>query len=354
MKIFQLWERKIFLEAVCFMFFFLTCAFILFTIIDFSINGFYFSTVMEFTLYAFLNYYLHQFLKYLDIFISLAMLLTTIKILVGMNKHHETIALYMAGISKRRLSRPFFIIGIMLSVISCLNAEFFSPKAIESILNFKETIANNSKNQEKFINIKMLSNNTKLIYLQEKNKVLFDVFWIISTKNIWHIKYLEINNYPPVGNFVDHFIRNDEGKMEKQESFSKCIFHHMIFLPDTTDDNIETLSLSALFKKWHFKQFPSRQKKIDILSLLNYKIAIAMTPILVPLAITPFCLRFSRRNSMFFITAIAIFVFILFFTLMDSALILAENQILSPFIIIWLIITSFYSFFTKTFLKITK
>jgi len=347
----RLWERKIFLQTMSFMIFFLICIFFLFIIIDFSINSISLISSNEFTFAKFISYYFYQFLKYFDIFSSLSLLLATIKVLVSMSTHRETVALYMAGISKKELTRPFFIISILLSIFSYANMEFFAPSANAAILTFKASLPEIHKKSDKMVNVLLLADNTKLVYVKEQEKVFFDVFWLNSSKNIWHIKYLNTTKKPPIGRFVDHFISNSDGLLEKKESFDFYNFDKMVLKRELSNNNFESLQLSALCKKWYLKQYPSRQKKADLLSQLNYKLALPLTHLLIPLAITPFCLRFSRHISIFSITAIALFVFVLFFTIMDASLILADNQVVPPILIIWLPVICFFVSFGIFFHK---
>jgi lipopolysaccharide export LptBFGC system permease protein LptF len=208
-----------------------------------------------------------------------------------------------------------------------------------------------TKQEPNAINVILLKDSTKMIYLQEKDNILFDVFWINSFKNIWHIKYLKTDTKYPIGKYVDHFIKSDDGKLEKQESFPSYTFKQMVLKKENNDVDLKSLPLSTLIKKWYFQEFSSRQKKTDLLSQLNYKLALALTPLLIPLAAIPFCLRFSRNISIFSITSIALFMFILFFTTMDASLILAENQVLPSFFIIWLPMVLFFTFFGIVFKK---
>ncbi len=72
----------------------------------------------------------------------------------------------------------------------------------------------------------------------------------------------------------------------------------------------------------------------QVLTHFLFKIAVPLISLLVVVASAPFCLNYSRTPPVFFTYAIALFGFIAFFALMDAAVILGENHVVSPYIAI--------------------
>ena len=72
----------------------------------------------------------------------------------------------------------------------------------------------------------------------------------------------------------------------------------------------------------------------QVLTQLLFKVAIPLLSLLVVAAGAPFCLRHSRNLPVFVTYAIALFGFIAFFLMMDAAIIMGANQVVSPFIAI--------------------
>ncbi|OGN60091.1 MAG: hypothetical protein A3F40_02260 [Chlamydiae bacterium RIFCSPHIGHO2_12_FULL_27_8] len=262
-----------------------------------------------------------------------------------MNIHHELTALRMAGISSRLLSRPVLILAILFSCISYINLQFFYPGALNFKNNFKDTYIKKTKYKNLHPNVIYLNDNSKLVFqkFNRNKKKLFDVFFIKNNEDIYHAKYLDLNSSPPIGKFVDFLSRKDS-YFEKINSFDEYEFteiniqngQYSLFIPYLNR------SISMLLSQYKNLSF-SKKDKIEILSYLNYKLAMPLLSVLLIIFVFPSLLHFSKNISIFFICAISIFGYIIFHTVMDSALILAENSLFSPYVIIWSpIVLSFY------------
>ena len=114
---------------------------------------------------------------------------------------------------------------------------------------------------------------------------------------------------------------------------------------------LENRSITNLFKQNSSKNICQKEKN-EILSYLNYKLAMPFVSLIIVLGIFPPLITFSKNISIFFISTFALFGFIIFHTLMDSALILAENAAKAPYIILWLPIIIISFIFGRRFQKI--
>lgn len=350
------WQNWIFSDTIKFILFFIFSIYIIFFVIDFSIHG---NKIISKTDTGFLEliiYYYHNFVSYLNLFLTLSLMFSIIKIFCSLNSHNELIALNMGGLSIKRLSLPIFILASAICVISYLNYEYLTPNSNRYIEDFKNNyLKTKKKNQKNLINTIFLDNCTKIIYqkIDKSNNNLFDVYWLKSKDDIWHIKYLNPKVTPVQGKFVDHFKRDHLNKIAKTESFTTYEF------PEIHFDKMVTKSLqpynsrpiSTLFFQYKYNRFSSSAEKAYILSQLNYKLAMPLLNIIIAFALIPFCTRFSRSNHTLLISALSLFSFFGFYTLMDGALILAENNVISSFIIIWLPIILTLLFFSYKFFK---
>ncbi len=313
----KLWENYLFKETVKLLITFLIWIYFTFILIDISIHGVHYYTYLKPTFSEIFLFYIHQFIGYLDIFLPLTFLLSTMKILLGMRQ--EISSLQVTGLSSKTLLRPFFFIAIILGGITYVTLEYLLPYSFAYVEKFQIVHSKHpEKGEKRGLHLLLLEDGSKLIYQKKKRDGLFDVFWIRSPDDILHIKSLEENT----GYFVDHLHRNEKGLLENVESFAKESFPKLI-------PQIEPLEKT----KWHTK------------------LSTPLFPLLTLIAIAPYCLRFSRHISIFFYYAIALFSLIAFLMLIDAATILAENQIASPLLLIWAPIGLLFGVFGIRFSK---
>ena len=351
--IFKIWEKKIFFNILKLTLLFTLAVFLLLILIDFSIHSFKIISNPNATILSIIKYYINLFMTELNIFLCLNFMLATLKVLSDMNLHHELIALNMGGISFKRISAPFFYIAILISIFSYINLQFFFPSAHEFKNGFKDYL-NRNKTKKIYPNIIYLDDNTKLVYQKydaSKNE-LFDVFWIKSNSDIWHSKMLSMNKFPITGYWVDHLIRKNNF-FEKEKSFDLYKFEDIVF--DKNKKNMfapyDHRSITTLYKQLKSKNLCTKEKA-ELSAHLNYKFAFPILPILIIFGIFPYMIRFSRTISIFFISAFSLFGFVIYYTLMDSFLILAENSTSYSMLIIWLPALLSFGVFFKKFKKI--
>ena len=348
------WTRWIFNDTVKFILFFLVCIYIVFFAIDFSIHGSKILTRSNASFIKLFIYYYNNFVIYLNLFLCLSLIFAIIKVIYSLNMNNELIALQMAGISRYKLSAPIFIIAILLTFTSYINYEYLTPAATHGIEEFKnQHLRTKKKNNKNLVKTIFLDNSTKIIYQKydKEKKMLFDLFWIKSESDIFHIKYLNPNSSPPIGQYVDHFIKDDMGRLQKIESFASIELSEINF--DKTASRslqpYESRPITTLFAQYKYKRYSSSIEKAYTLSQLNYKLAMPLLPILIVLALIPPCTRFSRSNFIFLISFVSLILFIGFYTLMDGAVILSENRAGSPIWFIWTPILSCFIFFSYKF-----
>jgi lipopolysaccharide export system permease protein len=351
-------QRYIFFKTLKLSIFFLISIFLLFVVIDFSYHGSKLFVSSKGSFFSIFQYYLNNFFVNLKIFLPLTFMLSMIKTLSDMNVHNELIALKTSGVTSFQIFFPFLILAILFSSISYVNLEKFYPNALIFKDTFKEKhLKTHNKNKKASLpNVIYLDNSSRLIYQKynSEKKELFDVFLIKSSSDVWHIKYLDTSIFPMKGKYVDKFIK-EKNKFIKKESFDEHIFDDITF--DMEEINqifmpYETKSISALFKHKFYKKIPFNKEKAEISTQFYNKLFSPLIFLIIAISIFPSLLRFSRNISIFFIIFFSIFGFVLFYTLVDSATILSENSVLTPFICTSFPFAITFIIFFRKFLKI--
>lgn len=349
----KIWIRYLLKRLFSTILFILACIFSIYVIVDLSVHSIRFFADGKANIFHVLLYYIHSFSMRLDIFFSLAFLLSALKVLFDLTHHSELIALQMAGLSKRRLTQPLFILAATLSLLSYANAQWLAPDALESIGSFRNEHAKRKKQaQREHVHAVTLDDGTEVVYqgFDPRKKVLFDVYWICSTDEIWHIKTLELNHSPLIGHFVDRLVRNDRGQIVVAESFIDQPLPHMPleasaalmkFVP------FENRPIGTLF----LQSFSKCADLEMIRAHLHYKLCLPLLPILIAFALPPILLRFSRHTPTFLIAACSLFAFVALLTVLDGMLILSENHVLSPLVAIWTPWVLFLGVALRRFLK---
>jgi lipopolysaccharide export LptBFGC system permease protein LptF len=352
----KIWQRYLFFSTLKFMLFFFFAIFLLYSLLDFSLHSSYFTDLKTIPFLEFVRFYFHHFVIRLDLFLPLSFLLAIIKVLSDMNTHHELVALQMSGLSFAKLNVPIFFIGLFATLLCYGNFEFFTPKALTFIQDFKTTYySKEPKKDHNDVHVALLQDGSKLLYqtIDQEKKVLFDVFWLRSSQEILHCKILHFENSIPVGQFVDQFFFTSRGFMKKN-SYKKCSLEEMkIATLEETDLKTpsENRSLSNLYNKLQEKTFSSQKEKPSLLSAFHHKLSMPLFSLLIFFALPPFCFRFSRNFHIFLLTAISLFVFISFYVLLHAVVILGENQVCSAPLAIWMPFLFAFFFFLFRFFR---
>jgi lipopolysaccharide export LptBFGC system permease protein LptF len=289
-----------------------------------------------------LLYYVHSFSIELNLFLALAFLLSILRVLFHVMRHSESISLSMAGISNQRLMRPMFLLASLLCLLSYANAEWVVPHALDSMAAFRDHHMK-QKNQLKkeHVHAVSLSDGSEIVYfryvasrLDRHLNALFDVYWVRSLQDIWHMKKLELTSPNLTGHFVDHFVREEGGAMVKSESYD---IHPFSDLPLSSDQALQKFApfeqrpLSTLF----LQSFSNGADRQMIRTHLHHKLGTPLLPILITFALPPFLLSFSRQKRTYLIAACSLFALFAFITILDGMLILGENHVIWPSLATW-------------------
>ena len=141
----------------------------------------------------------------------------------------------------------------------------------------------------------------------------------------------------PVGYFVDHLERNRDGNFEKTHSYDQYQFTKFRWQEDPKGNGhiLKTKICNNFYGCCHRTKTTAYEYP-QVLTHFLFKITMPLLSLLVVIASSPFCLRYSRNLPTFFTYTIALFGFIAFFALMDAAVIVGENHVVSPYVAILL------------------
>ncbi len=223
----MLWERYVYKETLKVIALLLICFFLLYVAIDSSIHlqGLLRNKQITFLQVSF--YYAFQFIKRADLLLPLAILVGAIKVLRNMSEKHELLALQVAGLSAKRIVRPFLVLSLASTLCTFAIAEFFLPGSLRFTDEFYALHLKPHSPEEAKARVGMLElkDGSRLAYhtFDSATTTFEDVFWIRSTDDIWRIKTLKLDREqpqaPPVASFVDHIARGPDGGLHKIASF---------------------------------------------------------------------------------------------------------------------------------------
>lgn len=337
----RIWEFYFLKEFLKIFFLFLFCFFFLYATIDYSLHMQDFVKNSKLQMSELCVYYGYQFIKRATLLLPLALLISTIKVLTSFSTHREFMALQVAGLSFKRLMRPFFLMGSLCALFNFLSMEYLLPRSLGFLDKFYVEHIKQERAEKKssMVHSLTLKDNTKLIYqsYDRETEQFFDCMWLKSANEIWKIKHLR-GGKTPLGKYVDHLVQSSQGGFEKKESFDERAFPEILLQINYGKRGhlpIENRSLSELFRMG-FKEKHNAYMKMELLSHFYYKCVMPLLSLLAIVAPAPFCIRNSRGASLFFLYAIALFSYIALFTLMDAAMILGENRLATPLIAILL------------------
>lgn len=345
------WQSYFYKEILKPLLFFLFGFFFLYSLIEYSTHMNDFFKTSDSSVASVALYYLHQFLKRLDFLIPMALLLATIKVLTTFNIRNEWTVLQVAGLSTRKLLKPFFTLAMLCATLLWVNFEFFLPPALQKIEEFRINNFRSSHltKRKEFIHLIPLKDKSKLLYqnyLPEKHQ-LFDVLWIKSQDDIWRMKYLSADPTQPTASYVDHLVRSPAGILEKKESFDSILLSELKWHPRMARKGLVPFDQKKISELLQLAQspHPSPYETPRIKTALLFKVCIPLLSPIIVLAIAPFCLTFSRFRSVFFIYAIGLFSLFALYMLLDSLTILSDHGILSARLALLLPLTLIASIF---------
>jgi lipopolysaccharide export system permease protein len=332
----RIWERYFTFELLKLLSLFLITFYLLYVAIDYSSRSPEF-TRKEMTLAQISLYYLLHFVQQLDILLPFALMCATLRTVCSLNVNNELVALIASGISLKRITRPFVLIALASVALLYVHFEWARPKAITELKKLGMTpiqYANTNPAGPSAASY-IAEDGSRLLYqdYDSSRERFFDLYWIRSGQEIYRCQYLYPDRTHSIGTMVDHLVRNSEGEMEFVASYNSKVFEELGFTDDRMGKILSTpkeLSISALWA-----EYPSRGKRLTdrnilVMSKLHHHLAFPWMALLVVIAPLSFCLRFTRHLHIFLLYGASVVAFLIFMTILQTFLVLAENQVIPP------------------------
>jgi lipopolysaccharide export system permease protein len=336
----KIWPRYFLKETIKSFFLFILTFYGLYVLIDYSshASNFHYHH-FYFQVYEIALYYVCEFAPRMEVFIPFGLLLATIRTLTNLNIHNELVALMASGIPLRTLIRPFIFLGMAMVLLIYINTQFWIPLALQKIKQIEQTHRIHKHKGLLQLAVKNLNlkDNSHIIFhdYNSNEKKLVDAYWIRDINDIYRIKYLYPYSQPPVGHFIDHFKRRPTGELVIIESFDLLSFPEMRFHRRDLFQGItnpEDESLSELWKKLPPSFNIQSQKESQRASVFYHKMIIPWLCLLAVIGIAPFCVRYSRTLSPFFIYTLGIFGLVAIYLLLNATLVLGKRQVVEPWL----------------------
>lgn len=342
--------RYIFKELSQTFLFILFSLFFLFVLIDYSTHIKYLSQE-GLSLYSIGLYYVLKFTQKAEVFLPMALMIATLKVLLAMQRKNELLALLAAGIPFKKLYRPFWWLSFLVTFYLLINFQYVQPSTLFYLDHFEKSFFN-KKGELCAANKIVLPQTGFLLYedFNREKKVFSNLFFVKNFSEIYHIETLTLTKELSIGEKVTLFTRSGTGELVKKGEEER------LFLPSLDKDvtsfaimPTKNQPLTQLAKKlgmtfFYFQTKGLSDKDSEMASLLSYKLLSPLLALLAVLAPASFALTGRRIFSVFLLFAAFIFGLFAFFTLIQSAHVLGENQLLpafwsqlTPFIVIFAI-----------------
>ena len=351
----KIWERYIFKEFIKVFSFFLFSFYLLFIIIDYSINS---QNLLspDLTFWNVIVYYANNFVVQASTLLPVTISIATTRVLYQLNISHQIVAFLVSGIRKIHLLRPLFFVAGICMLFLYVSFEFIYPKALQGRTESEEQIFTSLLSPP--IKVVNIPNNTKILY-QTYDRTLnafLDVYWVQSLDHIEHMSHLYPFEDIPYGLSVDILTRNKDGFLELSDSKKRINYNKKLLSPKVLKMKISDIQMQSISKLWtqatyYTTKHSDRHSKI--LSTFFVKLVLPLGCILAVLIPASMCLSFSRKVPIFFIYSFTFFSILVFFTLMDTAQVLAESHVFPIIPCVFAPLVIYFIFFGWRFSKIS-
>lgn len=355
----KIWERYFLKEVLKTFLLFLGCFYGLYALIDYANHGRSFQQSHGLDhLRAFFIYYGCEFICRSEVMVPFAILLGTIRTLCKLNTNNELVAMMASGVRISRLLRPFVLLGLFFTALMYANLQFILPIATKEQARFEDSHTRR-KDQKVSLAVEhaILEDHSTLLFqnFDSVRDLFFDAYWIRSIDEVYKIKYLYPYASPPIGYFVDHFVRNDRGELVLEGSKSIRDLPELKLNAKRVIDSLaqpESLSLSRLWEQLPDNNIAQSEKEARLLSTFHRKLALPWLCLLAVLAPAPFCLTFSRQFPTFLVYAGSLFGLIAVYIVLDTVHVLGRRQLVDPLYALWTPFLLFFLIFGWRFVRL--
>lgn len=354
-----IWGRHFLFQTMKIFFFFLTCFYGIYVLIDFTSHATHFHHGHQAIYWKEVAlYYISDFARRMEVFIPFALLISTVKVLCSLNIHNELVALMASGIPLKTLLRPFLLIALLCVALLYVNTEWLVPRAMNALKHIEEAHQRVKRQAMKLPNVQhlILEDDSTLLFqhYDSLSQRFFNTYWIRSIDDVWHMETLDPYTEIPTGYGVDWFQRNSADQLVRKETHSFLPMPSLRFNKQRLMETLtpaEELPLGALWEKHPSTLSAKSEKEAQIMTALYYKMTLPWLCLLAVIAPAPFCVAFTRQLPVFFIYACGIFGLVAFYLLIDSAMLLGKRQLLAPWLAVGFPFMLFFGLFSYRYWK---
>jgi lipopolysaccharide export system permease protein len=292
-----------------------------------------------------IRYYYYSIPWYLSIGLPMSLLLATIFTLGILQKNNELTAIKASGVSIKRLSIPFLILGIFISIFSFYFDNLYVTEQLQkrNELGIKYNLIRSNSNKIK----------KKNIFRQESSDVVLGIRnYQFRNQTAHHISMQHFKNGILVDRLdaplmrwnsdVKHWsIPNYHIRRWKGDSllYSKSIQDSILQLNFTPTDLVQSTVKPEEMNYWELKQFVNKLEDYGVKDPrwavnMYFKPAFACTSILMILFGLSLAVR-KPKSSLTVGIGISIFVIFIYYAAIKTGQSLGYNGTLSPLLSVW-------------------
>lgn len=283
-------------------------------------------------------YYAAEFSKRMDVLIPFGLLVSAVRVLCLLNINREIVALQASGLSKRLLMRPLLMVGLFFVLLAYTNNQWVMPKAYEAMKSLQRQyqMQKDKHKKQPMAHHFLLRDNSTIIYhtYDEPNHRLYDVYWVRGVDRVWHMKRLDLEPQSPVG-YDTQLLEREDGHLVMNGEWPVRTFEEMHFNKRKLYETLsppEELSMSQLWRKIGSANARASEKDSELVTAFYRKMLMPWLSLLALLGPAPFCMRYSRTFSIFFVFAASLFALVSFFLIVDASSVLGKRQLIAPLI----------------------
>lgn len=284
-------------------------------------------------------YYLCEFLHRADVLLPFALLVATLKTLLGLHSHGELTALLCSGISLKAIVRPFLGCAVALAFLLYLNAEYGVPMALGQLKVWR-AVKKKVPAAENNVQEVTLPLGGRLLYsdYDEESGQFDDVFWIVDTDHIVRMHSLLSHRQPPLGLYVEVFERQQNGHLTLVANHNELPFPSLAhsdgdWRPAVVHPELEPLSqlgreLTEQLSASSHRAYTYREAHVA--TTFYQRLLLPWLCLLVLAIALPYCTRPGRNLPSLLIYGGALFGLVALYLLLDAVAVLGRRQVIDP------------------------
>lgn len=238
--------------------------------------------------------------------------ITIASVIISLQKKQEILGFYAIGFSAKDLIQPFYVFALFLTFCTYTEAEYAAKYWVK-----KEDTMHS-------VGHAFLPDDSRMIF-QKSAEGLHDIFWIRSSREVWHLDSLQLSASDALGKNVTQF--------KKTSVFEKADYFNEVSLPSYFQKITPYANYPADGSIFSLLQVIKMLKQIPFSDIAKYTTSFyykLVSPWFFHILVTfmlPFLVRFPFNRSIFVVYFTSFGFFFLFQMFMECLKTLAENYL---------------------------